>query len=159
MRRVRTRDFTVYNTIGTEKGNHEKKIISPIKFYSFSLILFKIFHFIQVLWAWAYYQQRIGYQSLWEILSTFQYWANTENQKWMFENCVFLHKILFVKKLKYQLKRGMEFVGINIASTLLCLLSRWSPRSADISKKSSSVFRNKYILLLYIKCVKVYRAK
>ena len=42
----------------------------------------------------------------------------------MFENCVFLHKVLFVKKLKYQLKRGMEFVGINIASTLLCLLSR-----------------------------------
>ena len=119
-----------------------------------------LFHFIQVLWA--YYQQRIGYQSLWEILSTFQYWANTEkskNQKWMFENCVFLHKVLFVKKLKYQLKRRMEFVGINIASTLLCLLSRWSPRSADISKKSSSVFRNKYILLLYIKCVKVFRAK
>ena len=31
-----------YDTKGAEKGNHEKKRISPIKFYSFSLILFKL---------------------------------------------------------------------------------------------------------------------
>ena len=83
------------------------------------------FHFLQVLWA--YYHQRIDYQSLWEILSTFHYWANIE--KWclkiVFFLTFFIFFCLFVKQLHtFQMNRGMEFVGINIASTLLCILSR-----------------------------------